>query len=308
MNKSLKSSLCLLCTAIIWGFAFVAQRHGMGAMGPFMFSAIRMLLGSLTLLPMFLISDSIQKRRDDFESPTEEEKKKGRKLLWTGGALAGFIIFIASNLQQVGLVSVDAGKTAFITALYILLVPLCGIFLKQKTSLMNWIAAIIGAVGLYFLCMKNGFTIAWGDLLVLIGAFFWAFHILVFDRYAPRVNVMKLVAIQFLIAGIISLVVALIYEDNTVGDILTAAPNWLYTGIMSSAFAFTLQGLGQKHANPTVASVILSTEAMFGAIFGAIVLHEVLAGRELVGCILMMCAILLAQIPSPSNNDKENKI
>ncbi len=307
MNQKFKSNACLMGTAIIWGFAFVAQRHGMGTMGPFMFSAIRMLLGTLTLVPIFLITDK-RKMKNETEVLSVEEKKKQSKTLWTGGIAAGVIIFIAANLQQVGLVSVDAGKTAFITALYILLVPLCGIFLKHRTTLYNWIAAIIGAGGLYFLCVKPGFTIAWGDLLVLIGAFFWAFHILVFDKFAPKVDITKLVAIQFLIAGGISLIIALITEDNTISGVMESAPNLLYTGILSSAVAFTLQGLGQKHANPTVASVILSTESMFGAIFGALVLHEVLASRELIGCILMMIAILLAQIPSPEERRKNKEL
>ncbi|MDO4833496.1 MAG: DMT family transporter [Bacillota bacterium] len=301
MNQNFRSNACLLGTAILWGFAFVAQRDGMGDMGPFMFSAIRMLLGTVSLIPIFLFTDKRKKARG------EKITHMNEGFLWKGGIAAGIIIFIAGNLQQVGLVSVDAGKTAFITALYILLVPLFGIFLKHRTSLLNWIAVAVGVVGLYFLCVKSGFSIAWGDLLVLIGAFFWAFHILVFDHFAPKVDVAKLVAIQFLVAGLISLAVALITETNAVSDILAAAPNLLYTGIGSSALAFTLQGLGQKHANPTVASIILSCESMFGAVFGAIFLHEVLAGRELLGCVLMMIAILLAQIPSPSDKNKSVK-
>lgn len=305
MSQNLKSNACLLGTAIIWGFAFVAQRDGMGAMGPFMFSAIRMLLGTLTLLPICIILDMKKKNKGEFDNLTHEDLKHRKKTVWMAGIVAGIIIFMAGNLQQVGLVTVDAGKTAFITALYILLVPLCGIFLKKKTTPLNWIAAVIGAIGLYFLCVKSGFSVAWGDLLILIGAFFWAFHILVFDHFAPKVEVTKLVAIQFLVAGLLSLVISLNSEQTTFAMIADAAPNWLYTGIMSSALAFTLQGVGQKHAHPTVASVILSTESMFGAIFGALFLHEVLAGRELFGCILMMIAILLAQIPAPS--ERENK-
>ncbi len=301
MSKTITSNIFLMGTAIIWGFAFVVQRDSMGTMGPFMFSGIRMLLGSLTLVPIFMFADSRRRKRGEFKNITAEERAAGRKNLAIGGIAAGIIIFIAANLQQVGLVTVDAGKTAFITALYILLVPLCGIFLKNKTSVFNWIAAIIGAIGLYFLCITEGFSIAWGDLLVLIGAFFWAFHILVFDRFAPKVDVFKLVSIQFLVAGAISLIVALVTETNTIAAIWAEAPNIAYAGMLSSAIAFSLQGLGQKHANPTVASVILSTESMFGAIFGAIFLHEVLAGRELLGCVLMMVAILLAQIPGPDD-------
>ncbi|MGI6766632.1 MAG: DMT family transporter [Lentihominibacter sp.] len=301
MNKKITSNVFLMGTAIIWGFAFVAQRDSMGNMGPFMFSGIRMLLGSLTLVPIFIFADNRRKKRGEFDNITAEDRAEERKNLKKGGIAAGIIIFIAANLQQVGLVTVDAGKTAFITALYILLVPLCGIFLKNKTSVFNWIAAIIGAIGLYFLCITDSFSIAWGDLLVLIGAFFWAFHILVFDRFAPKVDVFKLVSIQFLVAGVISLFVAFATETNTLAAIWEEAPNIVYAGMLSSAIAFSLQGLGQKHANPTVASVILSTESMFGAIFGAIFLHEVLAGRELLGCILMMVAILLAQIPSPKD-------
>ena len=305
MNRTLKSNVCLLGTAIIWGFAFVAQRDSMDTIGPFMYSAIRMLLGSLTLVPIFLIGDRIRAKKHPDERSIEE-KKASMKTLFTGGIIAGLVIFFAANLQQVGLVSTDAGKTAFITTLYILLVPMFGLFLKHKANRNNWIGAVIGAAGLYFLCVTTELTIARGDFLVFIGAFCWAFHILVLDHFAPKVDVSKLICIQFLVSGIISLIIAFIVEDgNTVSGIIQCAPSLLYTGIMSSAVAFTLQGLGQKHANPTTASIILSTESLFGAVSGFLVLHEMMTGRELLGCALMLAAVIIAQLPTKEERAAE---
>lgn len=202
------------------------------------------------------------------------------------------------NLQQVALVSTDAGKTAFITALYIVLVPILGIFLKHRTNINNWIGAGIGAAGLFFLCVKSDFTVATGDILLLAGSLGWAVHIFIIDYFAPKVNAAKLISVQFFIAGLLSLTVALITETNTIEAVISSIPSLLYTGIMSSGIGYTLQTVGQKYAKPTTASIILSTESLFGALAGFVFLNEVMSGREFLGCGLMMTAIIIAQLPA----------
>ena len=307
MNKTFKSNICLLGTAIIWGFAFVAQRDSMDTIGPFMYSAIRMFIGSIALIPVFLISDRVKNVNENCNQ-SNTEKRNNKITLIKGGIAAGIVIFFAANLQQVGLVYTNAGKTAFITALYILLVPIIGMFLKHKTNINNWIGAVIGVAGLYFLCITTEFTIARGDIIVFIGAFGWAAHILIVDHFAPKVDAAKLICIQFVVAGFISLIVSLITEYNTFAAAVACAPSLLYTGIMSSAVAFTLQVMGQKYANPTTASIILSTESLFGAVSGFVFLNETMNGRELTGCVLMMAAVIIAQLPVKQRADKVERI
>jgi len=303
MNQKIKSSGLLLLTAIIWGGAFVAQRASMETIEPFFFSALRMLLGSLSLLPIIYFLD---KRKSKAEiQPTEIEKKTAQKILLQGGIACGIIIFFAANFQQVGLVTTSAGKTGFITTLYIILVPLFGVFLKHRPNLFNWIGVVFATVGLYFLCITESFSIALGDLIVLIGAVFWAIHILFIDHYAPKVDVTKLVAIQFFISGMLSLLAAFVTgESFTMNAVSESLPNILYSGILSSAIAFTLQGLGQKHANPTAASIILSTESLFAALCGFLLLGEMFTSRELIGCILMFSAIIIAQLPTKAEREQ----
>lgn len=304
MSKKLKSTLFLMLTAIIWGTAFVAQREGMSSLGPFMFSALRMYLGSLTLLPIIYFYTI--KNKKTLSAQGSITLAESSKTLRNGGIICGIVIFFAANFQQVGLVSVSAGKTAFITTLYILLVPLIGLFLKHKLNRNIWLGVFIGTLGLYFLCITEAFTIAFGDLVVLIGAFFWALHILFLDYYAPKVMVSKLIAIQFFISGTLSLLVSLVTEAWSYPGVLEAMPTIVYTGIMSSGLAFTFQGLGQKDANPTTASIILSTEALFGAIAGYLFLHEVFTQREFIGCILMFGAVIIAQLPT--REEKKERI
>ncbi len=301
MNKKVKSTIYLMLTAIIWGTAFVAQRQGMSSIGPFMFSALRMYLGTLTLIPIIYISLYRTKANKNYIQKSGSDVKAGNKLLLQGGLWCGIIIFFAANFQQVGLVSTSAGKTAFITTLYILLVPIIGIFLKRKLHWYIWVAVGMGTIGLYFLCITDSFTIAFGDLVVLIGAFFWAFHILCMDYYAPKVMVTKLIAIQFFISGTLSLIVSLLTEPVVFEGLLAAMPTIVYTGIMSSGLAFTFQGLGQKDANPTTASIILSTEALFGAIAGYLFLSEVFTQREFLGCVLMFSAVIISQLPTKAD-------
>lgn len=296
MSNKAKSTISLLIAAIIWGSAFVAQRTGMDSIGPFYFCAFRSIIGSLALAAVFLISDrkaSLHKER------TDEEKRAERKNLISGGLVCGVIIFFAMNMQQVGLVSVDAGKAGFITALYIVLVPIMSIFLKQKTNLFTWIGVVLGVIGLYLLCITSDFSIEPGDLIILIGAFFWAFHILSISHFAPKVNVMKLTAAQFLVAGIISFAVAFFRETVSFQAVTGAGVAILYTAIFSTAIAFSFQALGQKSANPTATSIIMSTEALWAVVFGFLILGETLTAKELVGCGFMLAAVIISQLPAP---------
>ncbi len=301
-KKKLTGNLFLLMTALIWGLAFVAQRVGMDYVGPLTFTAIRFWLGAAVLFPVLYFMDKkdAQELNDSKEAtslPTPEEKAKNRKSLMVAGGTCGTVLFAASILQQYGLVFTTAGKTGFITALYIVLVPIFGLFLKHRPGIRCWIGVAIGTVGLYFLTITESFTIAWGDLVVLIGAFFWAAHVLSIDHFNPCVNSIKLAATQFIVCASWSTIGMLIFERPTLDGILSGAVPILYAGILSCGGGFTFQILGQKNTSPTVASLILSMEAVFGAVFGFLLLTEIMSGRELAGCVLMFAAVVISQLP-----------
>ena len=287
MKKQHKSLLILLLTAMIWGFAFVAQLIGANSVGSFTFNAARFTLGGLSLVPVVLIFE----RR-------KTEKSRLRTTILSGMA-AGIVLFAASTLQQLGVMYTgSAGKAGFLTGIYTVIVPIIGIFLKHRTNINNWIGAGIGAAGLFFLCVTSDFTVATGDILLLAGSLGWAAQIFIIDYFAPKVNAAKLISVQFFVAGLLSLTVALITETNTLEAVISSIPSLLYTGIMSSGIAYTLQTVGQKYAKPATASVILSTESLFGALAGFVFLNEVMRGRELLGCGLMMTAVIIAQLPA----------
>lgn len=319
MSKTVKSTIILFIAAMIWGSAFVAQRAGMDSIGPFYFSALRSLIGSASLCIPFLISafrnknirnkDNISK--DNISCQNEEDKeakKEAGKTLLTGGLVCGVVAFFAMNFQQVALVSVDAGKTGFITALYIVIVPLLGIFFKRKVSLFTWIGVALAVIGLYFLCITSEFSIMPEDLIVLVSALFWACHIMCLGHFAPKIDAMKLTATQFFVAGILSLLVAVVREPISASAIYGAWFPIAYTGIFSTAIAFSLQAFGQKHANTTVAAIIMSTESLFAAISGFIILGETFTSREGLGCVLMFSAVIIAQLPSPSRSKEKDTI
>ena len=297
MKIRLKSTAYMLLAAIIWGSAFVAQRTGMDSIEPFYFCAFRSLIGAGALFLLYAVINRFSTvKRDE----TDEEKTEDRKTFIRGSLTCGILIFFAMNMQQMGLVSVDAGKTGFITALYIVLVPIISIFFRHRTNLFNWIGVALGVAGLYLLCVTSSFTIERGDLLVLVGAFFWAFHILSIDHFSPKINAVKLTAGQFFVAGILSLICAFFMESISLSAITGAGFSIVYTGIMSTAIAFTLQVAGQKHANPTAASMVLSTEALWAVVFGFLILGEALSSREIAGCLLMLAAVMISQLPSPA--------
>jgi drug/metabolite transporter (DMT)-like permease len=311
MSNSLKSTLILTLTALIWGFAFTAQRSSMEHVGPFFFTGIRSLLGALTLVAFMLLKSGAG--RASAGGGNADGGKAGDlpqafaaegAALAKGGFACGLVLFAGSNFQQVGLVFTTASKTGFITALYIILVPIFGIFLKHRTYWNTWAGVALAAAGLYCLCLTESLDIAPGDLIVLFGAAFWALHILVIDHFVRRVDAIKLSCAQFVVCGAFSLA-AMPFADPhftqappfALQNIAAALPAILYTGVLSSGVGFTLQAVGQRYANPSAASIIMSTESVFGVIGGFLLLNERFTPREMLGCVLMFAAVILAQLP-----------
>ena len=289
-NHSIRNSFLLLITAMIWGFAFVAQSVGMKYVGPFTFTCVRSLIGALVLLPFIFYSE--KHGRKDRETDPQE-----RRLLLKGGILCGLLLCLASNFQQFGIKFTTVGKAGFITALYIVLVPLAGLLLGKKSSPFIWAAVLLALCGLYLLCITDGFTIQIGDLLVIVCAFIFTFQILTIDHYAPLVSGVRLSCIQFVVCGILSGIPALLLEHPDITSLLAAWKPVLYAGVLSSGVGYTLQIIGQKELNPTVASLIMSLESCFSAIAGYLVLNQKMTVREIIGCVIMFAAIVLAQLP-----------
>jgi drug/metabolite transporter (DMT)-like permease len=303
-KKKLIGNFFLLMTALIWGLAFVAQRVGMDYVGPLTFTAVRFWLGAAVLIPILFFMNRTNIKQDDSSiddegttSSLSDETPKKRKSLLVAGGVCGTVLFAASIFQQFGLVFTTAGKAGFITALYIVLVPIFGLLLKQRPGILCWIGVICGTVGLYFLTITESLTIAPGDFIVLIGAFFWATHVLFIDHFNPYVDGVKLAATQFAVAAAWSTLGMLIFERPSFESILSAAIPILYAGVFSCGGGFTFQILGQRHTSPTVASLILSLEAVFSAIFGFLLLREIMSGRELIGCALMFVGVIVSQLP-----------
>lgn len=286
-----------ILAAFIWGTAFVAQDLCADSIGTFAFNATRYFIAVLALLVVIAVSDKAKKNRP---TPTAEEKKAANKQLWLGGLCCGVALAIASNFQQAGLVAgTDAGKAGFITALYVVLVPVFGLFFKRKVSLPVWIAVVCSVVALYLLCIKGDFSLAAGDLLILVCAVCFAVHILVIDHFTAYCDGVKLSCLQFLFAGIISAVCMFLFETVDFAAIWSCILPLLYVGIFSCSVGYTLQILAQKDSNPTVVTILLSLESVFAVIAGAIVLHQQMSAREYIGCVVMFVAVILAQIQFP---------
>lgn len=292
--KNIKGSIFLLLAAIIWGTSFVSQKLGMNYVEPFTFGASRFLLGAVVLLILIFIFDTINKKKRKNDNGVEIEYNK--KDLIKGGILCGCALYFGASLQQWGIVYTTIGKAGFITTLYIVLVPIIGLFMKKKVDSYTWLGVILAVIGLYLLTIKEGFSMEIGDAIVLAGTLFWALHIIIVDSYAPKTESLKLSCIQFITAGTLSLISALIFENPTISAIIDCAGPILYTAIMVVGVAYTLQILGQKSTNPTVASLIMSLESVFSAICGAIFLNESMSPKEIAGCILMFIAVILTQI------------
>ena len=286
-----------ILAAFIWGTAFVAQDLCADSIGTFAFNATRYFIAVLALLVVIAISDRAKKNKPAL---TAEEKKAANKQLWLGGLCCGVALAIASNFQQAGLVAgTDAGKAGFITALYVVLVPVFGLFFKRKVSLPVWIAVVCSVVALYLLCIKGDFSLAAGDLLILVCAVCFAVHILVIDHFTAYCDGVKLSCLQFLFAGIISAVCMFLFETVDFAAIWSCILPLLYVGIFSCGVGYTLQILAQKDSNPTVVTILLSLESVFAVIAGAIVLHQQMTAREYIGCVVMFVAVILAQIQFP---------
>ena len=298
--------MLLLLTAAIWGVAFVAQSVGMDYVGPFTFNTMRSLLGGIVLIPCIVLLKRINVGSKDTAGAAEHasgDPAGQRKVLLTGGVACGVLLCIASNLQQFGIMYTSVGKSGFITAMYIVLVPVLGIFLKKKAGIKIWCSVAIAVGGLYLLCMTDsGFSIQKGDLLLLLGAVIFSFHILTIDYFSPKVDGVKMSCIQFFTCGILSMVCMFLFEQPQIGAILQAWMPIVYAGVMSCGVAYTLQIVGQKGMNPTVASLILSMESVISVIAGWLILHQKLSGRELLGCVLMFAAIILVQLPERERN------
>lgn len=297
MNHKLKYNFLLMLAALIWGSAFVAQSVGMDYLGPFTFNSVRSFMGSLVLLPVIWFMDRQKKAEAARQKNMEGTKVQQRKVLLTGGVCCGIILTVSTSLQQIGLQYTSAGKAGFITALYILIVPLLGMFLGKKAGIKTWIGVALAVVGMYLLCIKEGFSISYGDFMVLLCAFVFSLHILTVDYFSPKVDGIRLSCIQFFVCGCISAFPMLLSEHPTLHQILQAWLPLAYAGVLSSGVAYTLQIITQKHLNPTVASLLMSLESVFAVLTGWLVLKERLSMRELLGCVLVFAAIILAQLP-----------
>lgn len=299
-----------MLAALIWGSAFVAQSVGMDYLEPFSFNCVRSFMGSLVLLPVIWFMDR-QKRKSKsaglesapaegiqaVQPAAESTKVKNNKALLMGGLCCGVILTLSTSLQQIGIKYTSAGKAGFITALYILIVPLLGMLLGKKVGIRTWIGVALAVVGMYLLCIKEGFSISYGDFMVLLCALVFSLHILAVDYFSPRVDGIRLSCIQFFVCGCISAFPMLLWEQPEISQIIQAWQPLVYAGVLSSGVAYTLQIVTQKHLNPTVASLLMSLESVFAVLTGWLVLNERLSPKELLGCVLVFTAIILAQLP-----------
>lgn len=286
----MKNMILLLLTALIWGTAFVAQQLGMDHMGPFAFSAIRCLMGAVVLIPVVLFLN---------RGKTKEPRGPiNHRATWIGGLACGGLLAIAANLQQIGIQYTTVGKAGFITALYIVIVPILGLFLKRRAGVKLWVSVLVAMVGLYLLCMKDSLRLELGDSLVFFCALVFSLHIMVIDHFTTKADGVKMSCIQFFVAALLSGVAMLIWESAPTWEAIyaTRVP-LLYTGILSCGVAYTLQIVGQRNVNPTVASLILSLEAVISVLAAWLILNQGMTPREILGAALMFAAIILAQLP-----------
>ncbi|MGM9618508.1 MAG: DMT family transporter [Oscillospiraceae bacterium] len=298
MNQRFRETVLPLLAAFIWGTAFVGQSVAGDYLPPFAINALRSLVAAITLAVAILLFRRWEIARG------QTPKKQDRRAMLLGGVLCGTVLTIASNLQQAGLADTSAGKASFITALYIVIVPLCGLFAGRRISVNIWCAVGLATAGLYFLCIQSGFTIQRGDFLVFLCALAFSAHILVIDHFTRTVDGLYLSLVQFLTCMVLSGAASLLTEEVSLAGFSQWIWPILYVGVFSSGIAYTLQIIAQKGSNPTVVSLLLSLESVFGVLSGAVLLHERLSGRELLGCALMFAAVLLSQLPAPKKKSE----
>ncbi len=279
------TNVMLVLAALLWGLGFVAQRNGMDFMGPFSYSAIRFGIGVVCLLPVYFMT---RKRERDLPA--------GRGSVLFAGVIVGLFLFLAVSAQQIGLKTTTAGKAGFITSLYMILVPLFGVFLGHKTSKSVWFSIAVALAGVYFMSVTRGFAILRGDLFVLICAVLWAVHFLLIAHYSRRIGAIRLSIMQFLVCAVLSLIVAIFSEAISRDAIVSALPALLYGGVGAVGIAYTLHVIALKDANPAYASLILSTESVFAALGGWIILHESMTPRQLAGAGLILCGVIFSQL------------
>lgn len=302
-NLPTKNLSLLFLTAFIWGTAFVAQSVGMDHLGPFAFNAVRSLIAGIAMIPVILFfnrSKSPEKK---------QEERANRKTLILGGVACGLALGVAANIQQMGIQHTTVGKAGFITALYIVIVPILGLFFRKKVSAKLWVSVVIAIVGLYLLCVKGGaLQLGKGDLLVLLCAVGFSIHIMVIDYFSPKTDGVKMSCIQFFVATLVSVVGMMAFEG--VPEPRAVLLSWvplLYTGVISSGVGYTLQIIGQKGVNPTVASLVLSLESVISVLAGWVLLGQSMSPKELLGCLLMFVAIILAQLPDRAKKAAKSK-
>ena len=292
MSRRMRGNLLLLLTAFIWGVAFVAQKEGGAVVGSLTFNGVRSLLGGGLLLGLLPLLD---KMGLSHRPQTDDEKKT----LWIGGILCGLALFAATNLQQLGLLTTTAGKGGFITALYIVLVPLFGLVIGRRTTLFTWLGVALAVVGLYFLCMQGESGLSRGDLLVMTCAPMLAVQILLVDCFAPRTDCIRLSCVQFFTVGVLNLPLMFLFETPSLTAMADCWVSILYAGLLSSGAAYTLQIVAQKDTHPTTASVLMSFESVFAVLAGVVILQDTMTPWEWLGCAVMFAAVILAQLPAP---------
>lgn len=293
--KQIRNTLLLVLTAFIWGSAFVAQSVGAEHVGPFTFLMARSWLGGIVLLPVIAAMDASRRRAGAV--PAAPQTPQSRHTLLLGGFCCGCFLFLASSAQQIGVASTTTAKAGFITAMYVVIVPILTLFLGRKVGKKIWLCVVLGVVGLYLLCMTGGLSLSPGDTMVLLCALLFSGHILVIDHFSPQVDGVRLSCIQFFVTALLATVCMLIFEQPSAETLAAAALPILYAGILSSGVGYTLQIVAQKGLNPTIASLAMSLESVFSALSGWLLLGQGLTARELSGCLLMFAAIVLAQLP-----------
>ncbi|WP_164172556.1 DMT family transporter [Ruminococcus flavefaciens] len=288
MLKKLRGSLMLLTAAFIWGTAFVAQSKGMDYVAPFTYNAVRTLIGGVVLIPMVFLFGQKSRRK---------VSENNNKISFIGGIICGLVLFAASSFQQLGISLTSAGKAGFITALYVVIVPVISIIFGQKSNLKMWICAFTAIIGFYLLCIKEGFRLSKGDLYVLICAVFYSVHIIVIDHFNSKgAEPVKMSCVQFFTAGSIMMICMFIFESPALSAVWAAKYTILYAGVMSCGVAYTLQIIGQKYTESTAAALIMSLESVFAALAGWIILSEHMSMKEFAGCILVFAAVVFSQL------------
>ncbi len=287
-------TLALLVCAAIWGSAFVAQSVGAEYVGAFTFLAVRNWIAVVFLIPVIFVRDTILKKRG--RPSVRPANRTQRRFLLMGGAACGFFLCAASAFQQVGIRYTTTAKAGFITALYVVIVPILSVFFGKSVKSRIWMCVALAVLGLYLLCMRGELSLSFGDGVVLVCAFLFACQIMTVDYFAPQVDTVRLSQTQFLVTALLSTVCMLLFEDLSTDSLIRALPSIAYAGVMSSGVAYTLQIIGQQNLNPAIASITMSLESVFAALAGWIVLGQSMSFRELVGCVLMFAAIILAQL------------